>query len=60
MELHHPNYDMEVVEKGHMGMQCSMGDGAEETYSDGGQYVIVIEACKEGVSLPLESKFEAG
>jgi hypothetical protein len=60
VELLHLDYDMEVVGKGHMGMQCSMGDESDETYSDGAQCVIVIKVCMDLISFPLESKFEEG
>jgi hypothetical protein len=47
VELLHLDYDMEVVGKGHLGMQCSMGDESDETYSDGAQCVIVIKVCRD-------------
>ena len=52
VELLHPQYDTEIVEKGRAGRQCVLEGEDALNYPKGAQYVVVTESTKEDV-IPL-------
>lgn len=54
VELLHPEHDTEVVGRGRLGKPCAIKGVEGDNFSDGAQYVIVTEAIKSGVALPLD------